>query len=134
MPDWRVKSIDESEIDTVLAADVELEGELTFDTTVLIKGRFSGEISSTGDLFINENAAVDATVRAKRITVRGSLNGELEALERVELFDTATVSGKINTPDLIVQSGCRFNGTCSMNGGAEQGGIHALGSPAGAKE
>ena len=114
MPDWRVKSINESEIDTVLAGDVEFEGELEFDSTVLIKGRFSGQIRSTGDLFINESAEVDASVRAKRITVRGSLSGELAALERVELFSSAVVSGTIETPDLIVQSGCRFNGNCSM--------------------
>ncbi len=114
MPEWRVKTIDESEIDTVLADDVEFEGELEFDTNVLIKGAFSGRITSSGDLFINERANVDAAIRARRITVRGSLSGELAALERVELFDTATVSGSIETPDLIVQSGCRFNGSCAM--------------------
>ncbi len=127
MPEWRVKSIDESDIDTVLADDVEFEGELEFDTTVLIKGRFNGRISSTGDLFVNEAARVDATIRARRITVRGALSGELTAGERVELFESAAVSGSIETPDLIVQSGCRFNGTCTMP--AEQSGAGADGQP-----
>jgi len=123
MPEWRVKTIDESEIDTVLADDVEFEGELEFDTNVLIKGAFSGRITSSGDLFINESAKVDAAIRARRITVRGSLSGELAALERVELFDTAAVAGSIETPDLIVQSGCRFNGSCSMSQ-EKQGAAH----------
>jgi len=33
---------------------------------------------------------------------------------RVELFSTARMEGDLDTPDLVMESGCVYNGTCRM--------------------
>jgi len=114
MAELRIKNIDESEIDTVLAEDVEFEGELEFNQPLLVKGRFKGEIRSAGALFINETADVEAKVEASTISVKGRLKGDAIARKRLELFSSSRLEGSVHTPDLIVQSGCLFNGTCRM--------------------
>ncbi len=115
MSDLRIKHIDESEIDTVLAEDIEFDGEMTFERPVLIKGRFQGHIRATGDLFINQKAVVDATVEAMVVSVQGQVSGDVHARTRLELFSSSSLAGNIRTPDLIMQSGCLFNGTCRMD-------------------
>jgi cytoskeletal protein CcmA (bactofilin family) len=112
--DFRVRSIDEDDIDTVLADDIDFDGELSFQHRLLIKGAFRGEISADGDLYISESAQVDATVRASTVSVKGALTGDVRANRRLELFSSASLTGNVQTPDLIMQSGCRFNGTCKM--------------------
>lgn len=114
MANLRIKSIDEADIDTVLSEDIEFEGELVFHDPLLIKGTFSGEIRSSGDLFINETANVDAKIEAQTVSVKGRVTGDVQAHTRLELFETARITGNIRTPDLFVQSGCLINGTCRM--------------------
>jgi cytoskeletal protein CcmA (bactofilin family) len=114
MADLRIKTIDESDLDTVLAEDIEFEGTIEFSDPLLIKGSAKGEIRSESDLFIAGSATVAADVHARRITVKGSVEGDVDASERVELFSGATIRGNVKTPDLIVQSGSRLSGRCEM--------------------
>ncbi|TVR85296.1 MAG: cell shape determination protein CcmA [Spirochaetaceae bacterium] len=114
MSDLRVRQIEESEMETVLAEDVEFEGELSFSDGLVIKGSLEGRIESKGDVYVNPGARVNATIFAGRISVKGSLMGEVHAAERIELFSGSELDGSVFAPDLIVQSGCRLNGNCSM--------------------
>ena len=118
MADLRVRRIDESDLDSVLAEDFEFEGEIHFEKPLLVKGHVSGQISSESDLFISEGAIVDASVSAHRVSVKGTVRGDVSAEDRIELFASSRLEGNIATPDLIVQSGCMLNGKCSMPGGS----------------
>ena len=120
MSELRIKHIDESEIDSVLAEDIDFDGEMIFDKPVLIKGKFKGKISATGDLFVSRQASVDAKVEAMVVSVQGSMSGDVHARTRLELFSSSSLSGSIHTPDLIMQSGCVFNGTCRMDAPGEE--------------
>lgn len=117
MADLRVRRIDESDLDSVLAEDFEFEGEIQFEKPLLVKGHISGQVSSQSDLFISEDAVVDASVAARRVSVKGTVRGDVSAGDRIELFASSRLEGNISTPDLIVQSGCMLNGKCSMPGG-----------------
>lgn len=116
MAELRLRKIDESELDTVLAEDIDFDGELSFKQPLLVKGRVSGQIRSESDLYVNESASVDATVSAATVSVKGTVTGDITATTRLELFASSHVSGNIRTGDLIVQSGCVLNGTCEMQG------------------
>lgn len=120
MADLRVRRIDESDLDSVLAEDFEFKGEIHFEQPLLVKGHLSGKVTSQSDLFISEDAVVDATVSAVRVSVKGTVRGDVSASERIELFASSKLEGNIATPDLIVQSGCRFNGNCAMPGGPKE--------------
>jgi cytoskeletal protein CcmA (bactofilin family) len=114
MAELRVRTIDESELDTVLADDFDFEGTIEFSEPLLIKGVVKGEVRSHSDLFIAESAHVEANVRASRVTVKGTIRGDVDATDRIELFAGAGITGNIRTPDLIVQSGSRLSGCCEM--------------------
>ncbi len=121
MAEPRVRTIDEDEIETIIADDVYFDGQLDFGQSLVVKGRLEGTVNSAGDLYINEGAVVDATIKAALISVHGAVKGELIARERVELFSTATITGTLQAPDLIVQSGCALNGECRMPTTKERG-------------
>ena len=125
MAELRIKSIDESTLDTVLAEDIEFDGELRFSRPLLIKGNVKGTVISDTDLFVNPEATVAATIEADKVSVKGEVVGDIHAKRRLELFSTARVRGNIKTPDLIVQSGCMLDGSCTMydpDGGTEKSG------------
>ncbi|MFA7566500.1 MAG: polymer-forming cytoskeletal protein [Alkalispirochaeta sp.] len=116
MAELRIRTIDESELDTVLASDIEFEGTVEFSRPLLIKGVVNGTIKTESDLYISDSAQVNADISAGRVSVKGTIRGDVDASERIELFSGATIVGNIASPDLIIQSGSHFTGKCVMPG------------------
>lgn len=114
MAELRVRTIDESELDTVLAPDIDFHGEAFFDKPLLVKGTLKGVVRSDSDLYIADGATVHADVHARRVSIKGMVEGNVNASERIELFSGAGIVGNIECPDLIVQSGSKLNGSCTM--------------------
>lgn len=115
MAEIHIKGVDESEIDTILAEDIDFTGKLSFEDPLMIKGRFNGEIDASGDLHIGKDAVIEATVKANMVSLRGKMTGNIFAYSRVELFSTASIDGDITTPAIIMEGGSRFNGLCTMD-------------------
>jgi cytoskeletal protein CcmA (bactofilin family) len=115
MSDFAKHRIDESDIDTVLAEDIDFTGVLSFKEPLMIKGKFKGEIKAEGDLYVGEKADIEATISANVISARGHIKGNMTAKSRIEFFNSARVEGDINTPDLVVESGAQYNGVCIMD-------------------
>ena len=91
-----------------------LKGELTFEETFRIDGKFEGRIPSGSELILGDSAEVDAEIHVERISVNGSLKGTLRASERVEIHSRARVTAEIHTPVLRVEEGAYFQGSCDM--------------------
>ncbi len=119
MTDVHLSVVDEDTLDTILAADVEFSGAMVFKEPMMIKGRVSGSIVTESDLHIDERAVVEADVKARNVTVRGTLKGDISASGRVELFATCRVDGDVTAAEVTMEPGCRFNGICSMTGPAD---------------
>jgi len=114
MSDIQIQSIDEAEIDTIIAGDIDFNGNLGFDKSLMIKGRMKGDVKAEGDFYIDESAVVDARVEAYIVSIKGTVRGDIFAYERVEIFSCGHVDGDITAPDIIMESGCSFNGICKM--------------------
>ena len=111
----RIDQIDENEVDTILAEDIDFSGVLSFQRPLMIKGRFQGEIKASSDLYIGEKAVVKAKIEADTVSSKGRIEGDVLARSRVEFFSTATMLGDLTTPDLVMESGCQYNGRCTMS-------------------
>ena len=92
----------------------EIEGKYTFSGTVLLNGKFQGEIASPDTLIIGERGVVNATVRAGTLVVNGELVGNVHASERVELTGKARVFGDLESPIVVLDEGVMFEGHCRM--------------------
>jgi cytoskeletal protein CcmA (bactofilin family) len=95
----------------------EIEGKYTFQGTVMMNGKFSGEINSSDSLIIGEKGVVSATVRAGVVLINGEVIGNVFATERVELRGTARVYGDVEAPVIVVEEGVLFEGHCRMTEG-----------------
>ena len=108
------KMIEEKDVDTVLAEDIDFSGTMKFKNSLMIKGKFDGKIDAEGHLILGQNSEVKATIKAGIVTNYGKIIGNVEAIKKLELFKGAELNGDVKTPDLIIESGCIFNGNCTM--------------------
>lgn len=120
MPDIKEMVEDENKIDTVLSDDIEFTGSLKFKNSLKIKGGFRGKIESDGHLIIGREASVSADIKAGTVSISGTVNGKIKAHGKIEMFKKSRTSGDLITPDLQIESGSAFNGTCVMPDSAKQ--------------
>lgn len=100
---------------TTIGPSLVITGELTSQEDVTIHGRLKGQIQmAAGSLLVAPTGNIDAEVKCARLTVHGSVAGNVAATERVELTATANVTGKMTMPALVLQDGARFSGSIQM--------------------
>ena len=102
------------EISTLLGRGSEFEGKLTFEGTVRIDGKLSGEIFSDDVLVVGEGAEVHAEIDVGEIIVQGTIVGNIKAKRSVEIHAPGRVRGDITTPSLQIDKGVIFEGRCHM--------------------
>jgi len=90
------------------------DGDIFFFFFFLVKGKITGSINSAGDLYIGENAYVEAQIKAGSVYVQGRVKGDIFAEKRVEVASSAIVEGNIITPEIVLERGCKLNGDCRM--------------------
>ena len=110
-----------SEVTTLLGRGSEFEGKLSFEGTVRIDGKLSGEIFTDDTLIIGEGAEVNAEINVGSIIIEGTIHGNIHAKRSVEIRTPGRVRGNISTPSLFIEKGVVFDGQCQM----EQNGVAA---------
>jgi cytoskeletal protein CcmA (bactofilin family) len=106
----------QGEINTLLGRGSSFDGKLTFEGTVRIDGKLSGEIFSNDVLVIGEGAEVNAEIDVGVLIVEGSVTGNIRAKRAVELHAPARVRGNLETPSLFIEKGVMFEGQSRMEG------------------
>jgi cytoskeletal protein CcmA (bactofilin family) len=103
-----------SELTAFIDEGSEMEGRYTFRGTVMLNGKFKGEINSNDTLIIGERGVIEADIQAGRVLVSGEVTGNLRAMERIELKRTARVYGDVEAPVVVLEEGGLFQGHCRM--------------------
>lgn len=105
----------ETKNQTIFGRETEFEGELTFTDSLVITGKFNGNINATGNLEIEKTAVCSVDkITAASIIVSGRVNGDIEASKSVELCKGSHVKGNITTPNLRIADNVEFEGLVSM--------------------
>jgi len=101
----------------VLDNTVVMEGFLRFKETICIQGKFKGTIEATGALIVDKGASVDADhISVTSLTVQGSVNGQVRAVDKVDMLSGSRINGDVAASRLRIADGVLFDGQCSMTG------------------
>ena len=114
MTDVHSEILEDDDFDTILSQDIDFSGTLTFEKPFLIRGKVSGEIVAKGLLVIDEEAVVHADINTSRVIVRGFVKGDITAAEKVEVSASGKLDGNVAAPEIYMETGCIFNGRCTM--------------------
>lgn len=99
---------------SIIGEGTEFKGTLKDKGSVRIDGNFEGEIEVEGDVVVGKGAFIKANIRAKSINISGKVIGNINCQEKVELFPSGSLEGKVKASDLTIAEGAFFNGECRM--------------------
>jgi len=93
------------------------DGRFSVNGSILIEGKFTGDIRTDDHLIVGPSGKVRTDIVARRVTVAGTLIGNIAAGEEVTLLHTGKVLGNITTPKLVIEPGVITEGKVTITSG-----------------
>jgi cytoskeletal protein CcmA (bactofilin family) len=98
-----------------IGSDVEISGNVKCAGGLRIDGKLEGDLNCGGDAVIGKSATLKGNLSVNSISVEGTVNGNINAKDRIELKSTARVTGDIKAKRLAVEDGTTFVGRSEVN-------------------
>ena len=87
-------------IDTLIGKAATLNGDLVFSGGLHLDGRVNGNVRSSADdggaLSVSESGFIEGNVEVTNIVMNGTVNGDMQARDRLQLGGTARVNGNVH--------------------------------------
>ena len=98
-----------------LTSDVEIKGNLKFTGELTFEGKLEGEIQSEGTLHLGDSAIINGNINAQSVIVRGRVNGNIIAKDKIDIKSKAELFGDIRSSKLVIEEGVTFVGKTEVN-------------------
>lgn len=109
------RDIKEGRLSGYVGNGTTLTGETSFQSMLRVDGHLTGKVhSDNGTLIVGTDGQVDADIEVSNAVVNGTINGDITATEKVELGRAAKVVGNITSPQVVIEPGAIFEGSCHM--------------------
>ena len=99
----------------VLGSDVEVKGTLKFTGELTFEGKLEGEIHSDGTLNLGDSAVITGNIDVQSVVVRGKVNGNITAKEKIDIKAKTELFGNISAAKLVIEEGVTFVGKTDVN-------------------
>lgn len=98
-----------------IGASVVIKGELSAKEDLTISGRVEGKVEVHDHVVrVGRDAKVNAEINARAVIVEGTVTGNINATERIELLENGSVEGDITSPKIAMAEGAEFRGKIDM--------------------
>ena len=109
---------------TVIGRTTRVRGRVTGAVDLEVQGFVEGDIAVGGDVTIDAQGMVGASVRGRRLVVRGAVKGDLVGEESILLEEGARVVGDVRAPRVAIAPGALVRGYV-QTGDADAAGARA---------
>src|SRR6266545_3464417 len=94
---------------------VKIVGQIFTREDLYVDGEIEGTVEALEHkLTIGPNGTVRATVKARELVALGTLQGNVEAADRIEIRKDARLVGDIRTARIIIEDGAYFKGSIDI--------------------
>ena len=99
----------------VIGKSVVLKGQIYGREDVTIDGEVEGTVElQEHRLTVGPNGKVVATIKAREIVVLGTVHGNIETREKIDIRKEAKVVGDIRTARIVIEDGAYFKGSIDI--------------------
>ena len=105
----------ENNSESTISNEVEITGTIMSSGSVRFDGKLEGEMQCAGDATIGKTASIKGNLDVNSIVVEGTVQGNITAKDKIELKQSAKVTGDIKSKRLAVEDGVTFVGRSEVN-------------------
>jgi cytoskeletal protein CcmA (bactofilin family) len=94
-----------------LSAGLHIKGEISGNEDLRLESKVEGLISIGGfRLTVGPGAHLDADIVAREAVISGEVNGDIRAVDRIEIKKSASIVGELTTGKIMIEEGAYFKG------------------------
>ncbi len=101
---------------TLISEGCKITGVISGDGDFLISGEVEGECNLTGSVTIAPNGFWKGSIGATNVIVAGTIEGDVVAAGRIEISDTARITGTVTGEAIAVAEGAVVQGKMKTTG------------------
>jgi len=114
-----------------LGKNVTVKGQIFAREDLTIDGAVEGTVECHEHrLTIGPNARVQAGLKAREIVIQGAVQGNVEAVEKVDIKKEAKLVGDIKTSRILIEDGAYFKGSIDISKVAATNPVQEKAAPA----
>jgi cytoskeletal protein CcmA (bactofilin family) len=99
---------------SLLDAQLTVIGDIESDGTVRIDGRLEGTIRRAAVVILGAGSSVKGNITAREVLVGGTVEGNVDAADRIELQPSAVVNGDIDSAAILIREGAVIRGRLNV--------------------
>jgi cytoskeletal protein CcmA (bactofilin family) len=104
-----------------IGASLVIKGEITGSESLYIDGRVEGSIHVNGQrVTIGRSGSVTANIDAKEVVIMGTVKGNIQCSERLDIRCEGSLIGDVASPRVCVEDGAMLKGSVEVRTGAQK--------------
>jgi len=104
---------------TLISEGCKISGLITGNSDFQISGEIDGDCDLEGTVTLAKNGVWTGTIKAGNVIVAGHVEGDIVASGRVEITETARISGTVSGEAIAVAEGAVVEGVMRTTGRSE---------------
>jgi len=104
-----------------IGASVVIKGEISGSEPLYIDGKVEGSIHVSGQrVTIGRSGSVTANIDAKEVVIMGSVKGNIQCTDRLDIRAEGTLTGDVISPRVSVEDGAMLKGSVDVRSGSQK--------------
>lgn len=98
-----------------LGPGLRIRGEISGNEDLKLDSNVEGLISIGGfRLTVGSGASVNGDIVAREALISGQVNGDIRAVDRIEIMKSASIEGDLTTGKITIEEGANFRGSVEV--------------------
>jgi len=115
-----------------LGKNVTIKGQIFAREDLMIDGEVEGTVECQEHrLTIGPNARVQAGLKAREIVIHGSIQGNVDATDKIDIKKEAKLVGDIKTSRIVIEDGAYFKGSIDISKAGAKASSQSAAAPQG---
>ncbi len=103
-----------AKVETIIGQGTSIDGDIKSTGIVRIDGKCTGDIATSSDVIVGEQAFINGDITAVNVSLAGRVEGNVRCTGVLEIMLQGTLIGDVEVAGLSIQKGAVFNGKCSI--------------------
>ncbi len=95
---------------TLIGQTVRIKGQVSSKEDIQMDGELDGKLDSENLVRVGGKGRINAGVKARSVDIAGTVEGNIDATERIVLRTGANLIGDVRTTGIVIEDGAYFKG------------------------
>lgn len=100
--------------ETIIGSSIKVKGNFNGQGDIIIEGVLEGSLKTESNVFIGEQAKINANIEALEVLISGEVSGNIKVKKYLAISKTAHITGDIQCGEISIERGAKITGLITV--------------------